>query len=810
MSRKKSTDAKIAATPVAAADEPAILEQRILILAPTWNDSQLTAGFLTRAKLSAKVCRDVPQLCHEVLKGCGAILLAEETLAESSISVLVKTLAVQPSWSDTPIVLITSGGEVSQTRLRRLAIFGPGGNVTLLERPFRPATLTSAIEVALRSRQRQYEVRRLMEDLSDARVRMEATLNAADVGTWVWDVRKNRVVADRNLARLFSLSLDNFTEGPVEKFIAAIHQEDQARVKAAIAATLESNKNELEIDYRVAQTDGSVRWVTARGKVERDATGKPVRFPGVVIDITERTRQQNEMVALARQIEDQALIFNTTLSYINDFAYIFDLNGRFRYVNKPLLDLWGLTLEQAVGKNFFELNYPGELAEKLQRQIEQVIITKTSLRDTTPYTSASGSKGFYEYIFNPVLMPDGRVEMVAGSTRDITEYKRQQAELLEASRAKDEFLAALSHELRTPLNPALLIASESADNHSLPEEVRLNFEIIRKNIELEARLIDDLLDLTRITTGKMVLNRDVTDVHDILVDALATVQADQQEKGILLAVKLKAKPSLVYGDAVRLQQIFWNVLKNAVKFTPAKGQITVETSNCIHNHLLITITDTGIGMTADETSRIFSAFAQGNHARRGGSHQVGGLGLGLAISKNLLELHSGNITAQSAGSGRGSVFTIELPLAEATKMEDKTESVAKANKPLVLEVNRRPFSILLVEDHEITRKVLAHLLTRRKYKVATADSVASARQLARQGNFDVLISDIGLPDGNGNDLMKELKETYGLKGIALTGYGMEEDISRGKVAGFVTHLIKPVRVESLERALEMLKSENDN
>ena len=475
MSRKNSANSKTATAVIADNTASALFERRVLILAPTGNDSRLTADFLTQANLAAKICRDVPRLSEEVRKGCGAIILAEETLADRSISILVETLAAQPSWSDTPIILITSGGEVSQTRLRRLAIFGPGGNVTLLERPFRPTTLTGSVEVALRSRQRQYEVRRLMEDLSDAHARLEATLNAADVGTWVWDVQKNRVVADRNLARLFSLSLDNFTEGPIETFIAAIHRDDQPRVKTAISTTLESKKGELEIDYRISQADGSVRWVTARGKVERDAAGKPIRFPGVVIDITERVRQQNKLSALGRQIEDQARIFNTTLSYINDFAYIFDLKGRFRYVNKPLLDLWGLTSEQAVGKNFFQLNYPDELATKLQRQIQQVIKTKKSLRDITPYTSSSGSEGFYEYIFNPVLAADGQVEMVAGSTRDITEYKRQEAELMEASRAKDEFLAALSHELRTPLNPALLIASESAENQALPKAVRFKF-----------------------------------------------------------------------------------------------------------------------------------------------------------------------------------------------------------------------------------------------------------------------------------------------------------------------------------------------
>jgi CheY-like chemotaxis protein len=340
----------------------------------------------------------------------------------------------------------------------------------------------------------------------------------------------------------------------------------------------------------------------------------------------------------------------------------------------------------------------------------------------------------------------------------------------------------------------------------LSEEVRSNFEIIRKNIELEARLIDDLLDLTRITTGKMVLNRDVTDVHAILMDALATVQADRQEKNILLEVEMGAKPSLVNGDAVRLQQVFWNVLKNAVKFTPAKGRITVETAVDSDSKLSLKITDTGIGMNADEVARVFSAFAQGDHARAGGSHQFGGLGLGLAICKNLIELHSGKITARSGGTGLGSTFIIELPLAKETKARDEIKAASTQKTSAILDNDSAQISILLVEDHEITRTILTQLLTRRNYKVVTADSIAKARAIARQDNFDLLISDIGLPDGNGNDLMKEFYENYGLKGIALTGYGMEEDIARGKAAGFVAHLIKPVRIESLENALTFFKN----
>jgi PAS domain-containing protein len=219
---------------------PALLERRILILAPTGNDSTITANFLTKANLATHICRDVAQLCAEIGQGCGPILLAEEALGQSSNSILVQALASQPSWSDIPIILITSGGEVTQTRLRRLATFGPGGNVTLLERPFRPATLISAVQVALRSRQRQYEARQLMKSLNDARSRMEVTLGVADVGTWTWDVQNDRVVADKNLARLFSVTEADAAGGSIKKYLTAIHSEDRARVEAVIKSALEN------------------------------------------------------------------------------------------------------------------------------------------------------------------------------------------------------------------------------------------------------------------------------------------------------------------------------------------------------------------------------------------------------------------------------------------------------------------------------------------------------------------------------------------------------------------------------------------
>ena len=394
-------------------------------------------------------------------------------------------------------------------------------------------------------------------------------------------------------------------------------------------------------------------------------------------------------------------------------------------------------------------------------------------------------------------------ELEARVQERMVELTRAHQEVLAASRAKDDFLAALSHELRTPLNPVLLLASEAAEDPHLPPEVRAQFITIRNGVELEARLIDDLLDITRISHGKLLLNMGAVEVHSLLKEAAVTVRSELNQKRIGLTMQLAAEQTTVNGDAVRLQQVFWNVLKNAAKFTPDSGTITVATrTQSETGDLVIAITDSGIGMTEDELAGIFEAFTQGEHALPGGSHRFGGLGLGLAISRKLMESHSGSIKASSEGRNRGSTFTMTLPLftkpAGAERLTDNDPSPPDTSA----HGRAGALDILLVEDHEPTRTALAHLLMRRGYEVKTAASLAEARVWAGKQVFQLLISDIGLPDGNGFDLMRELRAgNPGLQGIALTGYGMEEDIARSRSAGFATHLIKPARVQALEAAL---------
>src|SRR6184192_4142832 len=296
------------------------------------------------------------------------------------------------------------------------------------------------------------------------------------------------------------------------------------------------------------------------------------------------------------------------------------------------------------------------------------------------------------------------------------ELQKTNLELEEKARsnlAKDQFLAMLSHELRTPLTPVLASALALESEPGLPKDIQESLQMIRRNVELEARLIDDLLDLTRIDRGKVQLNFEVVDAHMLLQSALEICQAEIDRKHLTRSLKLAAKKVYMRADPARLQQIFWNLINNAVKFTPQNGQITITTSNDSNDQLRVEIADTGLGIEAETLPKIFDAFEQG------GRTQLGGLGLGLAISRTLVEAHKGTITAQSAGRNKGSTFTLVFPTCEKAEAR-----IAPAISARVSE--RQSMRILLVEDHEDTNRSLTNLLRRRGYHVQSALNFQSA------------------------------------------------------------------------------------
>ncbi len=375
------------------------------------------------------------------------------------------------------------------------------------------------------------------------------------------------------------------------------------------------------------------------------------------------------------------------------------------------------------------------------------------------------------------------------------------AEAEAANRAKDQFLAILSHELRTPLTAVLMSANALEQEKGIPPASSDLVQIIKRNVELESRLIDDLLDLTRIARGKLEIRREGVDLHQQLKDSIMMCCGTEvAEKRLQVRVEASAEHHHVWGDGARLQQVLWNLIRNAVKFTPEGGLVAVRTRNSEGRGdgpelIVIEVSDTGIGIERDALPKIFNAFEQ---ADRNITRQFGGLGLGLAICRVLVELHGGRISAHSKGRDQGSTFTLELPVAVVPHghegMEDQPEELAETSPD-------RNVSILLVEDHADTANAMTRILNRRGYDVHPASSMAEALRVADKNEFDVLVSDIGLPEGSGLELMRQLLSKGPIKGIALSGFGMEEDVTRSREAGFVEHLTKPIDLGQLEAAI---------
>jgi signal transduction histidine kinase/ActR/RegA family two-component response regulator len=377
------------------------------------------------------------------------------------------------------------------------------------------------------------------------------------------------------------------------------------------------------------------------------------------------------------------------------------------------------------------------------------------------------------------------------SIEDLSEARRSAEE---ANATKDQFLAALSHELRTPLTPVLLAAQALENSTDLPQGFREDAHTIRRNVELEARLIDDLLDLARITRGKLVLHPQTGEVHTLIAAAMRVCRKEIEAKHLNIKMDMAASEQYVHADPARLQQVFWNLIKNAVKFTPEMGMICVSTSNEKQGEttmLAVRVCDTGIGMAPETIERLFRFFEQG---ARSITRSFGGLGLGLAISRAIVAAHHGTVTAQSEGLGKGSTFTVMLPTVPAPATPEAVAPRPGISAQLKLHV-------LLVEDHPPTAKAVARLLKSWGHQVVTASTVACALEAAAKQPFDLIISDLGLPDGHGTELMKRLQACTPMPGIAVSGYGMQEDIDKSLAAGFVTHLTKPITTDQLQAAV---------
>ncbi|MEO5718200.1 MAG: ATP-binding protein [Chthoniobacterales bacterium] len=400
----------------------------------------------------------------------------------------------------------------------------------------------------------------------------------------------------------------------------------------------------------------------------------------------------------------------------------------------------------------------------------------------------------------------------AAAAMDVAQlYQAEQqarASAEQANQSKDLFLAALSHELRTPLTPVLAILSSLREDAAISDALAEDLETVRRNVELEARLIDDLLDLTRISRGKLELHCERIELGRIIEDAIGACRLDLEAKHLELIRDFAAEKITLLADSARLTQIFWNLLKNAIKFTPNEGRITIRAGTEAGesgSNVLVEFQDTGIGIDPANIGRVFDAFEQGD---RRVTRQFGGIGLGLAISKAIAESHQGTLTVESAGAGCGATFQLTLPFEGCQEDENVRPPIAGVahfrNAPASAPTSR-PQRILLVEDHADTAAILVRLLRRMGHDVIHADTVTGALKLAEREMtltpISLVMSDLGLPDGSGLDLMTQLSSKYGLRGIALSGFGMDSDLAQSTAAGFSRHLVKPIDIATLRATI---------
>ena len=500
-----------------------------------------------------------------------------------------------------------------------------------------------------------------------------------------------------------------------------------------------------------------------------------------------------------RQAEEQ---FHILVDSVEEYAiYMLDSTGNVMTWNSGAQRIKQYNAEEIIGKNF-ACFYTAEdvAAEKPQHNLREAA-RRGSIRDQGPRVRKDGSIFQAEIVLTALRDSSSNVRGYSKVTRDITdqirsrEFEAEKIAAEKASKAKDDFLAALSHELRTPLTPALAAANYLASNASkVPAEFAEDLEIIKRNVRLQARLIDDLLDLTRITRGKLQLHLEPVDANAVVRDAIEIANSAILSKKLSVSTELGAQKHHIRGDSIRLQQIFWNLINNAVKFTPSGGQVAVRTYNDDAGHFRFEITDNGIGIERERLASIFTPFEQADPSV---SRQFGGLGLGLAISKHLIDLHHGRIEAESRGRSFGTTFKITLDTLPEGAAETSADSASSKHVP-------KQLRILLVEDHRDTRHAMSRLLTHFGHQTSVADSTRRAFEMMASQRFDLVLCDIGLPDGSGYDVISRAKAKGPIKAVAITGFGTDEDIRRSKEAGFDFHLIKPVDFHELRTVLEQV------
>jgi PAS domain S-box-containing protein len=707
---------------------------------------------------------------------------------------LAGLLRDQPPWSDFPLVVLTPGGAESPQTLRALAAIGP---MTLVKRPVAVSVLVSTVRAALRARRRQYEVRDLLAERERAaqalraeRERYRVTLASIGDAVIATDTDGRVTFLNRVAEALTGWASADAAGQPLEAVFRIVGEDTRRPAEnPARRALREGRVVGLANHTLLVARDGTEHPIDDSGAPIRDEAGRVAGTVLVFRDIAERKAAEEGLARVTAESERRKRLYETILSATPDFVYVFSLDYRVLYANDALVAMWGAG--DPVGKTFLEIGYEPWHAEMHCREIDHVRATKQPVRGEVPFTGTAGRK-IYDYIFVPVLGTDGQVEAVAGTTRDITQRKAMEDELRDADRKKDDFIALLAHELRNPLAPirnglqVLRLAGGDVD------AVARARAMMDRQLSHMVRLIDDLLDVSRISRTKMELRRERVLLADVVGSAVETARPLIEAAGHELRLALPPGPVFLDADLTRLAQVISNLLTNSAKYTERGGSIRLAAERS-GREVVVTVRDNGIGIPAAALPNIFDMFSQ---VDRSVERSTGGLGIGLALVKGLVEMHGGTVTADSPGEGRGSTFTLRLPVTEGQPapagpgVEDGPHATGRR--------------ILVVDDNRDGADSLAMMLRLLGNETKTANDGVEALAEAEQFRPEVILMDVGMPRLNGLDATRRIREQpwgQAMTIIALTGWGQENDRQRSREAGCDGHLVKPVNIGELERVL---------
>jgi PAS domain S-box-containing protein len=611
-------------------------------------------------------------------------------------------------------------------------------------------------------------------------------------------------------------------------WVQVVEPDARERIQAAWSHAVRTGET-YEIEFPLRRADGMPRWHLSRGLPVRDAAGRIVKWVGTNTDIHDQKRATEMLAEATTLAQRNAAVLEALIEAMPHGVYFGHAGGITR-CNQHALRLLGAASLDDLRARIGELgerfrvcyrNEPERLVDAEELPFARALRGESASLDTW-ITKVDGSgRVCIRGTAAPVIEGGQIIGAVAVNT-DITEQVRNEEAIKEArdaaetaNRAKDRFLAVLSHELRTPLTPITMAVEMLAVDRDLPPTVREHLAMIRRNVQLEVKLIDDLLDLSRVASGKVRLQLERLDFAKLVHDACDSVLPLLHARGVRFRRDVPDRCGTVEGDPGRLQQVLWNLLSNSAKFTSAGREVEVIARLEPNDRVSVTVRDQGVGITADLLPKVFDAFEQGDPQMTGES---GGLGLGLAIAKTLTELQGGTITADSAGPGKGATFTVTLPAAPQPPAPPDARPLASAQTPDDAQPRSAPdatsgWRVLVVEDHADTAQMLARALEKNGFRVRRAATVAAALALASVERFDVLLSDIGLPDASGYELIQALQtgaesRNRGIRGIAMSGYGMDEDLRRSREAGFVHHLVKPVNLKKLIAVLRQVAPPN--